>query len=184
MFALWPFNSERSLMILVSGSIADFSWTLVAVRHHVLPGSRSGQTHSLPYIHIHTPAPPVPLIPEHATRQTWDLVILPTSQAWAQHSGSCCSDLPWLNLKTPSPLFLLPVSIQAVIVVPLEEMALPCGQNVEVIHFDLFYGLLCGFLRADVGQGWLRSDSHLLHQILKSGGNGTSWKWIRFLNQT
>ena len=76
-------------MILVSGSIADSSWTLVAAslavcRHHVLLGSRFGQTHSLTYTHIHTPAPPVPLIPEHVTRQTWDLVILPTSQPGAQ----------------------------------------------------------------------------------------------------
>lgn len=68
-------------MILVSGSIADFSWTLEAAllavcRHHVLLGSKSGQTHSLTYTHIHTP---VLLIPEHVTRQTWDLVILPTS---------------------------------------------------------------------------------------------------------
>lgn len=109
MFALWPFNPERSLMILVSGSIADFSWTLEAAwltvcRHHVLFGSRSGQTHSFTYTHIHTPAPPAPpvsLIPKHVTQQTWDLVILPTSQAWAQHSGSCCSDLPWWNLQNP-----------------------------------------------------------------------------------
>lgn len=28
MFALWPFNSGRSLMILVSGLIADFSWAI------------------------------------------------------------------------------------------------------------------------------------------------------------
>lgn len=73
-------------MILVSGSIADFSWTLEAAwlavcRHHVLLGSRSGQTHSLSYTHVHTAAPPVPLIPEHVTGQTWDLVILQTSQA-------------------------------------------------------------------------------------------------------
>lgn len=72
-------------MILVSGSIADFSWTLEAAwlavcRHHVLLGSRSGQTHSLTYTHIHTPAPPA-LIPEHVTRQTWDLVIPQTPQA-------------------------------------------------------------------------------------------------------
>lgn len=73
-------------MILVSGSIADFSWTLeaawLAVRgHHVLLGSRSGQTHSLTCTHIYTPAPLVLLIPEHVTGQTWDLVILQTSQA-------------------------------------------------------------------------------------------------------
>lgn len=73
-------------MILVSGSIADFSWTLEAAwlavcGHHVLLGSRSGQTHSLTYTHIPTPAPLLLLIPEHVTGQTWDLVILQTSQA-------------------------------------------------------------------------------------------------------
>ncbi len=107
MFALWPFNPERSLKILVSGSIADFSWTLEAVwltvcRHHVLLGSRSGQTHSFTYTHIHTsapPAPPVPLIPKHVTWQTWDLVTLPTSRGLSP--AQCFSDLPWWNLQNP-----------------------------------------------------------------------------------
>lgn len=85
MFALCVFNLEPSLMILVSGSIADFSWTLetawLAVwRHHVLLSSRSGQTHRLSNSHIRTAAPPVPLIPKHVTGQPWDLVILPASQ--------------------------------------------------------------------------------------------------------
>lgn len=31
-----------------------------------------------------------------------------------------------------------------------EQMALPCAQNVEVIHLDLLYGLSCGFQKADV----------------------------------
>lgn len=72
-------------MILVSGSIADFSWTLetawlAVCRHHVLLSSRSGQSHSLSNIHVHTAAPSASLIPEHVTGQTWDLVIMLTSQ--------------------------------------------------------------------------------------------------------
>ena len=35
------------------------------------------------------------------------------------------------------------------------EMALPCAQNVEVIHLDFPCCLLCGFLIADVDQRWL-----------------------------
>lgn len=31
-----------------------------------------------------------------------------------------------------------------------EQMALPCAQNVEVIHLDSLYGLSCGFQKADV----------------------------------
>lgn len=63
MFALWPFNSGHSLMILVSGSIGDSRRTLEAARpavcgHHVLLGSPSGQTHSLTYTHTNTAAPP------------------------------------------------------------------------------------------------------------------------------
>lgn len=78
-------------MILVSGSIADFSRTLEAAwlavcGHHVLFGSRSGQTHSLAYTHArahahaHTHACPVLLIPDHVTQQTWDQVALPASE--------------------------------------------------------------------------------------------------------
>lgn len=154
-------------MILVSGSIADFSWTLEAAwlavcRHHVLLGSKSGQTHSFTYTHIHTP--PVPLIPEHVTRQTWDLVILPTSEAWAQHSGSCCSDLPWWNLRNPSsrsssfPYYQY--SKLKSLCFSGEEMALPCALNMEVINLDFLCCLLCGFLITDVDQNM--ADSYLV----------------------
>lgn len=36
-----------------------------------------------------------------------------------------------------------------------EEMALPCAQNVEIMHLDFPCCLLCGFLIADVKQRWL-----------------------------
>lgn len=60
-------------MILVSGSIADFIWTLEAAwlavcRHHVLLGSKPGQTHRLSYTHIHTPAPSSSSDPETCDR--------------------------------------------------------------------------------------------------------------------
>lgn len=116
MFALWPFNSVHSLMILVSGSIADFSRTLEAAwlavcGHHVLLGSRSGQTHSLTYTHTHTLLPFVRFLwspsmwhGRHGTRLSHQL-----QRISAQHSGSCGSDLPWWNLRSPlSPPSLFP----------------------------------------------------------------------------
>ena len=82
-------------MILVSGLIADSSWTLEAAwlavcKRHVLLGSKSGQAHCLCYTRIHATAPRVLLILEHVTGQTWDLVIQLTSQS----CGSRRSDLP------------------------------------------------------------------------------------------
>lgn len=190
MFALWPFNSECSLMILVSGSIADLSWTLEAAwlavrRHHVLLGSRSGQTHSLTYTHIHTPAPLVPLIPEHVTGQTWDLVILQTSQTWAQNCGNHCSDLPWWDLLSLIVFFLnliikMPKRTVCVLVVPQWRhgfsMCTECG--CDAFGLSLLPFMWLSNSRCRSRHLWLLLDSYILNQR----GSRTRWKWILFID--